>query len=551
MSSLRRRCRDPALRHNDERGNLVVRFFQGYVEALVGLVAALGDPEALFHPARSRSPHGEIEVRRQRHVYVAPGAFALFGPQGKNCMSSRTHALLSRALDYDTGKAALAHSQRPVTPVDHHWTLAKTEAVPQDIRLQIQVRAIEDERLAAIRESAQELLAKVALPAPADHTCPWSLGEVVWPALFLEGGVLQQPNNVQLELLPLSRIGQMEGKSGSLVLIGQFIALGQDFPPSNPLVVKTKILGDDDRNALDDEFSNSQGIKPFTYAAKDSVSTPIYFDQRAEYKLLWSICASRDPFWQQVGPLKVDDLRVPIANGEDSVAPLIRGALELLRPSHTRFATADTRKKGIGDEYRWYLRGIFERWGSEWKDLWGEGEEVDGGEGKNPLWVVRQVDQKKCDMYLGAIHGDLHPGNIVVAGNQRPVLIDFGWAQQRSHIAKDFVLLECNLRFLTLRPQVHDEPLEKFVKWFAWDVPTPDGLDGYLERRCEVISAVRDQAKSVFPEETDWDKEYILPLFLVALGLLRFAPQLGNQRAAVQHVLALANHVSTEILPQL
>jgi len=53
-------------------------------------------------------------------------------------------------------------------------------------------------------------------------------------------------------------------------------------------------------------------------------------------------------------------------------------------------------------------------------------------------------------MFLGAIQGDLHPGNIVYTRGGRPAIIDFGWASDKAHVAKDFVLLECNLRFLFL-----------------------------------------------------------------------------------------------------
>jgi hypothetical protein len=147
-------------------------------------------------------------------------------------------------------------------------------------------------------------------------------------------------------------------------------------------------------------------------------------------------------------------------------------------------------------------------------------------------------------MRLGAIHGDLHAGNIVYTRVARPALIDFGWAQDGAHIAKDFVLMECNLRFLTLRSQIKDEELDRFVEWIAWDKPIPVDIDDYLKGRSELVLKLRLKATEVFPSSTDWNREYIVPLFLVAFGLLRFAPQLGNQRAAVQSVLALAQHVA-------
>jgi hypothetical protein len=86
--------------------------------------------------------------------------------------------------------------------------------------------------------------------------------------------------------------------------------------------------------------------------------------------------------------------------------------------------------------------------------------------------------------------------------------------------------------------------LEAFVDWIAWDSPTPSGLGDYLDERTRLIRRLRGKAAEVFPEDTDWDREYIVPLFLVAFGLLRFAPQLGNQQAAVQFVLALTRYIA-------
>ena len=109
--------------------------------------------------------------------------------------------------------------------------------------------------------------------------------------------------------------------------------------------------------------------------------------------------------------------------------------------------------------------------------------------------------------------------------------------------------MECNLRFLALRPQVKDEELERFAGWVAWNEPLPEGLGDYFRCRGELVRKLRRKAAEVFPDNTDWDREYLVPLFLVAFGLLRFAPQLGNQRAAVRLVLGLAQYVAQALAP--
>jgi hypothetical protein len=136
------------------------------------------------------------------------------------------------------------------------------------------------------------------------------------------------------------------------------------------------------------------------------------------------------------------------------------------------------------------------------------------------------------------------PYNIILKDTGPPTLIDFGWAQDKAHVAKDFVLLECNLRFLTLQTEVRPEEVESFSGWIAWDAAPPSGLGTYIQGRVGLIQRLRKKAAEVFPAGTDWNREYVAPLFVVAVGLLRFAPQLGNQQAAVRLVLSAAGYLT-------
>jgi aminoglycoside phosphotransferase (APT) family kinase protein len=172
----------------------------------------------------------------------------------------------------------------------------------------------------------------------------------------------------------------------------------------------------------------------------------------------------------------------------------------------------------------------------------------------NPLWLVEKVRALRTSVQVGVVHGDLHAGNVAPRDNDVPAIIDFGWSAERAHVASDFVLMECNLRFITLRPQLADADLERFVGALAWD-PDPDpatALSDYLSARWELVKVVRGAARAVFAEDTNWSREYLVPLFLVAFGLLRFARQIGNQRAAVLLIERLAAMLSTSAdLPEL
>jgi hypothetical protein len=418
--------------------------------------------------------------------------------------------------------------------------------------------ATEEQRLNAIESSAQELLAKVLNPQdPGDIPGEvWNIREAVWPALGLREFRESRVRSVKLTLLPLSRIGQMEGKSGSLVLIGYFSAEELGSLHSHPLVIKTLDRTKSDKLGV--EYSNALSIKPFAYDQKDSFAIPIFFDQRQEgYKILWSICSPSGPIWRgDAGPgtptprFEVDDLRKPLVQGDNERAgATLAATFDLLRNCHTRFNTASVEERAVGQEYDWYLRELGEIWGREWQEVWGSEDVqiIGGSRAVNPLWLVNRLKHMRYGMFLGAIHGDLHPGNIVLTPSGQPAIIDFGWAQDKAHVAKDFVLLESNLRFLTLRPQVNPEEAERFADWVAWDSPPPAGLNDYLQGRIGLIERLRQKAAEVFPKGTDWDREYVVPLFLVALGLLRFAPQLGNQQVAVRFVLSSAEYLARVI----
>ncbi len=262
----------------------------------------------------------------------------------------------------------------------------------------------------------------------------------------------------------------------------------------------------------------------------------------------------------------MDDLRsllvfqpknaVAITEDHAKATQVLKTTYRLLRNLHRTSAVAGSHhlertERTFGAEYDWYLRGYdFEgrgRWGPEWGEVWATPSEPRVRHGTNPLWLLERVKALRTSMQVGQVHGDLHAGNVILRDDDVPAIIDFGWSAERAHVARDFALMECNLRFVTLRPQVADEQLDRFAGALAWDREPVPAFTGYLGMRWELIKVVREAARAVFAEDTDWSREYLVPLFLVAFGLLRFARQIGNQRAAVLLVERLATLLSAEV----
>lgn len=410
-------------------------------------------------------------------------------------------------------------------------------------------------RITAIEHSATALINQLFLPKET-HRSTEGFQEAIWPELGQPEFQSEMVKKITLTLWPLSRIGQMEGRSGSQVLIAYFSASNLSDCHSRPLIIKTLDKRKSDKLGI--EYNNALSVECFVNDRKDGFAMPIFFEpDQVGYQILWSICSVSSPIKTEQGSGElvffVDDLRTPLKRGSHSRAgKVISAALELLSSFHRRAGSETASSLEIKQEYKVYLREMWpedsSKWGEKWEAVWASREEqyLPNDRTKyNPLWIIDKLLDMKIDMHLGAIHGDLHPGNIILGEKDAPTIIDFGWACDKSHIAKDFVLLECNLRFLTLQTELPEQEIEAFAKWIGWNASQPS-VGKYLNARMKLIQDVRNKAAAVFPQGTDWDREYIAPLLLVAVGLLRFAPQLGNQLAAIRFVESAACYLARQ-----
>ena len=421
--------------------------------------------------------------------------------------------------------------------------------------IDIEADLLDQKELGSVKSSAENLLLKISNCESVEGG--WDICDAIWPAYKMKADKTQP----KLILLPLSRLGASQGYSGSHVMVGYFIDAGETgLFPSRPMIVK--LLRHEKgtfQDKLKEEMNNAQDVKIFIAYHKDSFAVPLHFDSLDDHSILWSPFSSNkwtlEAYQQSKGSrlsLALDDLMTHLrSNGGNGIAEnIINTVFRLLMPLHLSAGTANSQERKLVEEYELYLRKIHDGWGDEWRNrVWAPETQMKvldlNREWVNPFWVLAMLRKASpVSLYCGAIHGDLHPRNIVLSDNNSAHIIDFGWTTNDAHIAKDFVLLECNLRSVALKPNVSYEAMETMAAWLDFKTKPPElGLD-YCDRRLKLIQQVRCVAKTHFPSGTDWDNEYLIPLFLVSLGLLKHLRDYDNQIAARFTVLSLANYVA-------
>ena len=412
----------------------------------------------------------------------------------------------------------------------------------------------------AILASAGDLFRRInrASNKPADRL----FRRQTWPAL--KGLDPTDDINPVLVLTPLDRLGVPLGLSGSHVLIGYFTVQEDDrlLRPSRPFIVKYEVpkggrdkLKEEDENAATVEVYLSQNVEQF--------ALPLYFEETpSSCSVLWAPFASSE--WLEasgyIKRLKLKKIRDLFSVLRDNEYPTAKKVVDqvykMLRQLHA--SREELMHISLYTHYQWYLRGIdTDEWGESWRRIWGSGDEVHefGLTWANPLNVLKHIKTlEKFGVNCGAVHGDLHPRNIILGVDSRPNIIDFGWTRDEAHVAQEFVLLECNLRFVSLHADVSMEDMIALARWIGLHDEEPVDIDERCSGRLDIIRLIRKHAKKVVFRsgvsitKESWLIHYTIPMFLVALGLLKHLAGFDNQVATRLHVLSLATHVRNGLL---
>lgn len=394
----------------------------------------------------------------------------------------------------------------------------------------------------------------------------------IWPNLSEVTGI------PILHLEPMNRLGGDQGRTGSTVLGGRFFSTPRysekKMLPSRPMVVKVSpepgsLGASKSRKMLLDEYDAAENLRyQFDDPARFARPLHKYCSGERSPVVLWAPMAST---MERYPPMNFKQRRTfaevePAVNFLSSASPYFYNSVRRQRLKSMIFAVKHLQEahcvrganhredRNLFNHYGWELRDFNKRciWTRPWKRLWGQKSCVSDfdDDWPNPVMICRTLrHMAPVSLRVGYIHGDLHPRNIIFEKNYSIRVIDFGWARPckqddpLQHIVKDFVLLEANLRFMTLPPFLPYDSVKDFLDWIGMDDSPPQGLHDEIKLRINLIRDLRETAKNHIGTDDNWDIEYIVPLFLVSLGLLKHCHSADCTWAARYNVLRLARYL--------
>lgn len=414
---------------------------------------------------------------------------------------------------------------------------------------------IDDKFIEAISHSAKKLIEEIIRFDRASDKVKYSQSMLsFWPGLIGKSKQDIKDGNFKIFILPLERVEASEGASGSRVLVAYF-QFNEETHFSNSVVLKLRDLSNDTDvgyNKLEYEKSQGEALSPLVNGNWKYFVFPHFYSHYRQIGVLWALFYSsvdpkptinlakptlkEDNLWKQFDKLT---LRCDNSELKRSIKRGVEEALNAVSIIHMSLRYKQ-KLQTLTTHYKWYLRK--NKWLVSWGEVWGMRKTTNdlGQKWINPIHVFERLKKYKSKITIGAIHGDLHTKNILFTPNRSIRIIDFGWSKLEGHVAKDFLLLESNLRFMILHPDVPYNDLLLLAETL--------NETEYIEKKfqCpyskyihELIFDIRNIAFKVLDNHNIYN-EYLIPLFFVSIGLLEFSKTFNNIIGAKLTILELS-----------
>jgi len=171
---------------------------------------------------------------------------------------------------------------------------------------------------------------------------------------------------------------------------------------------------------------------------------------------------------------------------------------------------------------------------------------------RDPRRILEAVKGMEFDTVVCPVHGDLHPKNVMFGRNFVPVLIDYAFGHLDGHFIKDFVLMECSLRFLQtpklLQPDLIERLDDALLEENGYEtVPTSPRAGRtaqVLKETADLVSVIRTECR-LRHKAYDFS-EYLVAQYLVLMGSLRLLPY--QDFRTLRTLCKLADHIEARVI---
>ena len=366
--------------------------------------------------------------------------------------------------------------------------------------------------------------------------------------------------DVDLIVLPLERVGAPPGESGASVFVAYYCVRDGSarIKPSPPFAVKIHTKKEMERERKDaDRLPTLEPTRENRFA-KPIDCYPIDDDLAVLIAPFGSVYSPGEPQKVTLNDLWTALKEADRLTGSDyddawrKIERHVGSALDLVGGLH-RGTGSERQTRSYREALSWYVRHTRDPACSEKSrahvphHIFGDEPTVCafGRRWVNPTRVIDRLLPRTFETTTGAVHGDLHPKNVVLDDADRPHIIDFGWACTNAAVVVDYALLDINIRSITLPSQIDQWDVLKIAEFLPGG-RKPTKLRKAVQRRVDLIHGViwdRVEEQGVIQ---DWGTEYVIPFFIVAYGLLVHLDKARNQMALVATVLAAAEHIDDE-----